>query len=174
MFFDVREVVRTSSKLFNNAWDWLEILWKSLPALFWSHWKSVYTFCYRWKSSENLWKSLETFGDLRKSFEIFGNLQKPSVNLRKFRFCGDEKSHSFYWKKVGRYSVHIFPIHWKLVESSSFVYWIIHVVLRLMKVMEPLKNKQKRGKSICDIIIHTKWMEFVSTRVHFKITWKNI
>ena len=49
------------------------------------------------------WKSLETFGDLGKSFKIFGNLWKPSVNLRKFRFCGDEKSHAFYWKKVGRY-----------------------------------------------------------------------
>ena len=97
--------LKTSSKLFNNARDWLEILWKSLPSLFWSHRKSFYTFGYRQKSSENLRKSLETFGDLRKSFEIFGNLRKPSVNRRKFRFSGDENSHAFYWKKVARYII---------------------------------------------------------------------
>ena len=40
----------------------------------------------------------EIFGDLRfESSEIsFGNLRKPSVNLRKFRFCGDLKSHAYY------------------------------------------------------------------------------
>ena len=38
----------------------------------------------------------EIFGDLRESSEIFANLRKPSVNLMKFRFCGDEKSHAFY------------------------------------------------------------------------------
>ena len=40
----------------------------------------------RWKPSKAL----------RRSFEIFGNLRKPSLNLRKFRFCRDEKSHAFY------------------------------------------------------------------------------
>ena len=34
LFFDVREVIRTSLGLFNNVRDWLEILWKSLLALF--------------------------------------------------------------------------------------------------------------------------------------------
>ena len=32
--------------------------------------------------------------------EIFSNLRKPSVSLWKFRFCEDEKSHAFYWKKL--------------------------------------------------------------------------
>ena len=109
----VWEAIRTSSELLNNAQDLFEIFWKSLPALFWSHWKSFYTFTCHWKSSENLRKLLKTFSDLQKFFEIFGNLRKPSVNLRKFRFCGDEKSHVFYWKKVGRYKIllygHSFP-----------------------------------------------------------------
>ena len=48
------------------------------------------------KLSENLGRSSEIFGDLRESSEIFANLRKPSVNLMKFRFCGDEKSHAFY------------------------------------------------------------------------------
>ena len=103
--FHVREVVRTTSELLNNAQDWLEILWKLLPAQFWSHRKYFYTFGYHWKSSENLWKSLETFSDLRKSFKMVGNLRKSSVNLQKFKFCGDEESHAFCWKKVGRYTV---------------------------------------------------------------------
>ena len=47
----------------------------------------------------------EIFGNLRKSSKIFGNLRKPSLNLRKFRFCGDEKSHAFTEKKVGRYTI---------------------------------------------------------------------
>ena len=46
------------------------ILWKPLPALFWSRRKSLYTFIYLWKSSGNLRKSLETFGDIRNSSEI--------------------------------------------------------------------------------------------------------
>ena len=49
-------------------------------------------------SSEVVGKSSEVVANLRRSFEIFGNLPKPSVNLRKFRFCGDEKSHVFYRK----------------------------------------------------------------------------
>ena len=58
---DVRKVVRTSLKLFSNARDWLEILRKPLPALFWSRQKSFYTFSYCQKSSGNLRKSLEIF-----------------------------------------------------------------------------------------------------------------
>ena len=84
----------------DNARDWLKILWKSLPALFWSRRKSFYTFLYRRKSS----------GNLRKSSEIFVYHRKPSVNLRKFRFCWDEKSHAFYWNKVGRYSVIVYNV----------------------------------------------------------------
>ena len=52
----------------------LEIGWK-----FWSRRKSFYSFGYLRKSSVNLRKSLETFGDLRKSSEIFGNLRKTST-----------------------------------------------------------------------------------------------
>ena len=96
--YGVWEVIRTSSELFNNVQDWFEIFWKSLPALFWSHWKFFYTFTCHWKSSENLRKSLKTFSDLQKSFKIFGNLWKSSVNLRKFRFCGDEKSENLLKK----------------------------------------------------------------------------
>ena len=67
--------------------------------------KSLYTFGYLRKSSGNLRKSLETISDLWNSTEIFGNLWKPLVNLRKFTYCEDEKSHAFYGKKVGRYSI---------------------------------------------------------------------
>ena len=95
LFFDVWEVVRTSLELLNNAQDRLEILWKSLPTLFWSHWKFFYTFGYHWKLSENL----------RRLLEVFRNLWKLSINLRKFRFCGDKISHAFYSKKGGRYIV---------------------------------------------------------------------
>ena len=48
----------------------------------------------------NLWKSSEIFSNLLKSSENFGNLPKPSANLWKFRFCEDQKSHAFYWKKL--------------------------------------------------------------------------
>ena len=98
-----------SSKHLWNSLIMLEIGWKSLGnrwrTWFWNHQKSFYTFSYLRKSLRNLPKSSEIFGDLRKSFKNFGNLQKASVNLRKFRFCGDEirVSHAFYWKKVGRY-----------------------------------------------------------------------
>ena len=59
-------------------------------------------FGSRQKIFGNLCKSSD---DLSKLSEIFDNLRKPSVNLQKFRFCEDEKSHPFYWKKVGRYTV---------------------------------------------------------------------
>ena len=75
-----------------------------------------------WKSFGNRWPCLEVvknvstpsvifgscceiFGDLRKLLEIFDDLWKPSVSLRKFMFCKDEKSHAFYCKKVGRYVI---------------------------------------------------------------------
>ena len=46
----------------------------------------------------------EIFGShWKSSSEIFRNLWKLPANLQKFRICGDEKSHAFYWKKVGRY-----------------------------------------------------------------------
>ena len=64
-------------------------------------WKSLYTFAILWNSSENLGKLLETFIDLWNFPEMFGNLQKLSVNLRKFRFCGDEKSHATEKKLAG-------------------------------------------------------------------------
>ena len=48
----------------------------------------------------NLQKSSEIFGDLEKSFENFGNLQKVLINLRKFKFCGDENLTHFTEKKL--------------------------------------------------------------------------
>ena len=51
--------------------------------------------------------------------EIFGNLRKPSVSLWKFRFCEDEKSHAFYWKKVGRYKC--------MIWNKNLFYQIIKV-----------------------------------------------
>ena len=128
--YGIWEVIRTSSELFNNAQDLFEIFWKSLPALFWSHWKSFYTFTSHRKSSENLRKSLKTFSDLQKSFEIFRNLRKPSGSLQKFRFCGDEKSRVFYWKKFAgiRFCcmVILFQVfHYYLVEEYRLLYWRI-------------------------------------------------
>ena len=72
-------------KSFGNRWPCFEVVQNlsTSSVIFGSHW--------------------EIFGNLRKWSEMFRELRKPSVNLRKFRFCGDEKSHEFYWKKVGRY-----------------------------------------------------------------------
>ena len=78
----------------------------------WSeHLQTMLEIC--WKSFGNRWPYFEVvqnlstpsalFGSRRKSSAIFGsipknldNLWKPSVNLWKFRFCEDEKSHAFY------------------------------------------------------------------------------
>ena len=68
----------------------LEVGWKSFG-------KSFYTFGYLRKWSRNLRQSSEV---VRRSFEVVGSLRKPLVNLRKFRFCADEKSHPFYWKML--------------------------------------------------------------------------
>ena len=86
----------------------LEIGWKS----FRNRWP-----CYVFKLLKiilHLQLSLEVVKNLRqssevvgRSSEVVGNLRKPSVNLRKFRFCADERSQAFYRKKVGRYSIHI-------------------------------------------------------------------
>ena len=59
----------------------METLSKVAPVLESS--KSFYTIGYLRKSSE-------IFRDLWQSFKIFGNLRTPSVNLREFRFGGDE------------------------------------------------------------------------------------
>ena len=65
----------------------------------------------------NLWQSSEVTGNLQWSSEVCGNLRKPSANLRKFRFCGDEKSQVFYWKKVGRYQI-VHSSVWKTSLST--------------------------------------------------------
>ena len=74
-----------SSELFNNARDWLEI-----PSL------EIVAGPVLKNPSENRRKPSE---NLRRPLKVFRHLRKPSVNLRKFRFCGDEKFHAFYWKK---------------------------------------------------------------------------
>ena len=50
-----------------------------------------------WYKYGHLQRSSEAFWKLLQFSEAIGNY------LRKFRFCGDKKSHAFYWKKVGRY-----------------------------------------------------------------------
>ena len=72
-------------KLFGNCFEIIENL--SIP---------LFIFGRRREIFGNLQKLSEIFGDLRKSFENFGNLLKALVNLRKFRFCEDEKSRAFY------------------------------------------------------------------------------
>ena len=91
---DVREVIRTSS--FGNCWPCFEVIANLSTFLV------IFRSCHNIFS--NLWKLSEIFDDLRKSSKIFRNLRKPLVNLRKFRFWGDEKSHAFYWTKVGKYN----------------------------------------------------------------------
>ena len=85
LFFDVREVVRTSSGLLNNARDWLEVL------------KSSKIFLQLRLSSEVVGKSSEVVGNIRRSSEVFRNLRQSSEDV-------DEKCHAFYWKKIGRYT----------------------------------------------------------------------
>ena len=80
-----------SSDHFRDSLIMLEIGWKS----FGNHCRLGFKVVKN-LSTPYLQKLLETFSNLRKSSEIFDNLWKPSVNLRKFRFCGDEKSHAFY------------------------------------------------------------------------------
>ena len=85
LFFDVREVVRTSSGLLNNARDWLEVL------------KSLKIFLQLRLSSEVVGKSSEVVANIRRSSEVFRNLRQSSEDV-------DEKCHAFYWKKIGRYT----------------------------------------------------------------------
>ena len=80
-------------KSFGNRWPCFEVIENlSTPSVIFGSQREIFSNLR--KLSENLWGSLE----------IFRNLWKQSVNLRKFRFCGDEKSHAFYWKKVCRYT----------------------------------------------------------------------
>ena len=81
VFFDVREVVRTSSGLFNNARDWLEVL------------KSSKIFLHLRLSSEVVGKSSEVVGNIRRSSQVFRNLRQSSEDV-------DEKCHAFYGKKL--------------------------------------------------------------------------
>ena len=82
-----------SSEDLRNSLIMLEIGWKSFGnrwrALFWSRWKSFYTFGYLQKSSVNL----------RQSSESVGKFSEIQVLRRR-------KSYAFYWKEVGRYSVY--------------------------------------------------------------------
>ena len=81
-------------KSFGNHWSCLEVIETlSTPLDIFGSQQEV--FGNLRKLSENLWTSSEIFGNFRKSSEIFGNLWKLLVNLRKFRFCGDKKSHTF-------------------------------------------------------------------------------
>ena len=115
LFFDVREVVRTSSGLLNNARDWLEVL------------KSLKIFLQLRLSSEVVGKSSEVVGNIRRSSEVFRNLRQSSEDV-------DEKCHAFYWKKIGRYTPAP-PMHdalkhpnrtWSLYRTSmaDSVWWL--------------------------------------------------
>ena len=90
-------------KSFENRWPCFEVV-KNLST-------SWVNFGRRQKIFDNLRKSSKILGDLRNSFEIFGNNRKLLVNLQKFRFCLDKKSHTFYRKKVGRYKFQV--ISWQ-------------------------------------------------------------
>ena len=74
----------------NNAWDWLEIFWKSLAC---PVFKSSKIFLHLWLSSQVVWKSSEVFWKLRQSSEAVGKSSEFQV------LHGDEKSQAFYWKK---------------------------------------------------------------------------
>ena len=85
----------------------IQTFWRSR-----SHQKSFYTFGFHSFGSHceifsSRQKTSEIFGDLRNCSEVFVYLRKLAVNFRKFRFCGDEKSHLFYWKKVSRYRIQV-------------------------------------------------------------------
>ena len=111
-------MVRTSPELmleigwksFGNRWPVLKSLKFSLPLRL------------SLKSLKNLRQSSEVVG---QSSEVIRSLRKPLVNLRKFRFCADEKSRAFYWKKVGRCNMVkevLLPTvenNWSLLPSST-------------------------------------------------------
>lgn len=124
--FEIVGPVLKSSKIFLHLRFSSEVVAKSLA-----------TFGSRRKSSE-------VVGSLPKSSEIFRNLWKPSVNRRKFRFCGDEKYRAFYYKKVGRYIrvLQRLVIHFKghAITSSQSLYGY---------------QKIKIYFTICNIIIHS-------------------
>ena len=85
-----------------NSLTMLEIGWKS----FRNQWlcfevvgnlsTSLVIFVSRREIFDNLQMSSEIFGDLQNFSKVFSSLRKLSVNLYKFSFCGDEKSHAFY------------------------------------------------------------------------------
>ena len=85
----------------NNAWDWLEIFWKSLAC---QVFKSSKIFLHLWLSSQVVWKSSAIFGSHQKSSEVFWKLRQSSEAVGKsseFQVLhGDEKSQAFYWKKL--------------------------------------------------------------------------
>ena len=99
--------VLKSSKIILHLRLSLEVIRKSL---------TIFGSCHEIFS--NLQRLSEIFGDFQKSSEIFGNLQKLLENLQKFRFYGDVKSHTFYWKKVGRYTIY-YP--WDKIEGIFMV-----------------------------------------------------
>ena len=114
-FFDAREVVRTSSELFANAQDWLEILWKS-QALFWSRRKLFYNLGYLQKSSGifgNLWRSS---GNLRQSSEVVENLWRFSKLEEYLRFL-DFKTSWNYWK------IWCAQMHFVIFITSDHIRW---------------------------------------------------
>ena len=83
-----------------NSLIMLEIGWKFFGNLCWPYFeviKNISTSLVIVRSLPKIfgsrWKPSAIFGSL---LEIFDNLQKPSVNLKKFSFYGDEKSHAFY------------------------------------------------------------------------------
>lgn len=123
-------------KSFRNCWPCFKVVKNlSTPSVFFRSCCKIFG---------NLWKSSEIFGSCRKSSEIFRNLWKPSVNRRKFRFCGDEKYRAFYYKKVGRYIrvLQRLVIHFKghAITSSQSLYGY---------------QKIKIYFTICNIIIHS-------------------
>ena len=78
---------KSSEHLRKNSWGWLELNPLEIlgPVLKWS------------KIFLHFRLSLEV---VEKSLALFGSRRNPLVNLWKFGFCEDEKSHSFYWKKL--------------------------------------------------------------------------
>ena len=140
---DAREVVRTSSELFANARDWLEILWKS-QALFWGRRKLFYNLGYLRKSSGifgNLWRSS---GNLRQSSEVAENLWRFSKVEEYLRFL-DFKTSWNYWKIWG--------------AQKDFVIYITsdHIV--------------RQARTLDHYRTSPRWMSsrFLSVMVHHKI-----
>ena len=159
-FFDAREVVRTSSELFANAQDWLEILWKS-QALFWSRRKLFYNLGYLQKSSGifgNLWRSS---GNLRQSSEVVENLWRFSKLEEYLRFL-DFKTSWNYWK------IWCAQMHFVIYITSD------HIVRQTRTLDYYLTSPRWMSSRFLSVMVHHKifsdsyWFKFITWRDSFR------